>query len=1060
VTGIVEGNDGVLQEGAMVSLEGYDDYMVMTEADGSFEIADVFEDTYTLTVAAEGYEVYVDEAVEIDGADLDLGTITIIEVIVEPANLQVDVDGQAEGNALLTWSDVAEREFRYDDGTATGQLGSGGGTLNTVLGSAHRNDAVLTEMSWYLTAEGGPHSTVTVWVFGLDENGQPNPGDVLYEMAGVPNTDEQWNTYEFTAPVEAPNGFLIGLSYAGFLAIGTDAGTSTEWPFMPNSNFFVGDYTADEFSAIEGLGDFPYNFTIRAFGIDNGEIDFGKDYVADNTVTSDLSYSKLTEPVVTGFPVYNNHNSVANKAFTGYNVFLDGDEVASEITDMEYLFEDLDEGAYTAGVQSVYTTGESAIITVDFDMVFGVPVTFTVTTNSGDSPEGAHVLLTNQDNDQYVYEHTVGADGEAYFETVRKGMYTLHITHDLFHDYIVADIDIQDEFTYTAEMEEIINEPYGLMVETEGLPTGDAHFSWNNATGWSESFEGGVLPEGWDQVITNTGSQAGFPSTWHITGTVELTTPIVPQDGDYQAFMMWSFDNQDEWLITPEFTAPMGDLVFWYYGTNGSPNADNYYVKASVDGGDTWEILWNASDLPEEENAYATPAVIDLSDYAGQDIHIAWNNVDGPTNDGMWFAWAIDNISVGGEKIDVRDLMVYSNPQQGHNDAARDGEFRKPVTIEGMNYNFAEKAFMGYNVFLNGDEVASEITDTEHNFTGLPGGTHTAGVQSVYTSGVSEIMTIDFEVEMPEFARAQIIHNSADLAASEVDIFVNGEIFVEGLAFRSATPFVDVPAEDELTLDVAPANAGIEASVFNFDVTFDADETYVIVANGIVSDTGYDPAPAFTVYPFAPAREAAMEAEETDLLVFHGATDAPEVSVWAMGGENALFNFEYGDFAGYLSLPTADYVLEVRTADGETVVAAYQAPLETLELEGAALTVVASGFLNPENNSDGPGFGLWVATNMGGELLELPLFTNVNDLTGEFTDISLFPNPVRDMVKLVSTLEMQQVRVFDISGRIVYSNTINSEEYQINTEHFESGMYFVRITTAEGIFTGKLQVQK
>ncbi|TVQ20541.1 MAG: T9SS C-terminal target domain-containing protein, partial [Bacteroidetes bacterium] len=58
-----------------------------------------------------------------------------------------------------------------------------------------------------------------------------------------------------------------------------------------------------------------------------------------------------------------------------------------------------------------------------------------------------------------------------------------------------------------------------------------------------------------------------------------------------------------------------------------------------------------------------------------------------------------------------------------------------------------QKAFVGYNVFLNGAEVASEVTTTEHMFTDLPHGTHTAGVQSVYTSGVSEIVTIDFNVE-------------------------------------------------------------------------------------------------------------------------------------------------------------------------------------------------------------------------------------------------------------------------------------------------------------------------
>jgi hypothetical protein len=225
-----------------------------------------------------------------------------------------------------------------------------------------------------------------------------------------------------------------------------------------------------------------------------------------------------------------------------------------------------------------------------------------------------------------------------------------------------------------------------------------------------------------------------------------------------------------------------------------------------------------------------------------------------------------------------------------------------------------------------------------------------------------------------ELARAQFIHNSADLAATSVDVFVNGTLFYGAFDFRTATPFVDVPAGVELTIDIAPAGAGIGSSVFNTNVTLAADETYVIVANGIVSATGYDPAPAFTIYPFAPAREVGLNPLETDLLVFHGSTDAPEVSVWAMGGDAALFNFSYGEFAGYLGLPTDDYVIEVRTADGSTVVAAYTAPLGTLNLEGAALTVVASGFLNPANNSDGPAFGLFVATAAGGALLELPLY--------------------------------------------------------------------------------------
>ena len=84
----------------------------------------------------------------------------------------------------------------------------------------------------------------------------------------------------------------------------------------------------------------------------------------------------------------------------------------------------------------------------------------------------------------------------------------------------------------------------------------------------------------------------------------------------------------------------------------------------------------------------------------------------------------------------------------------------------------------------------------------------------------------------------------------------------------------------------------------------------------------------------------------------------------------------YGDFAGYLELPTVDFTLQVRTADNAAIVATYAAPLQTLGLAGAALTVYASGFLNPANNSNGPAFGLWVALPTGGALIPLPLVAN------------------------------------------------------------------------------------
>lgn len=227
-------------------------------------------------------------------------------------------------------------------------------------------------------------------------------------------------------------------------------------------------------------------------------------------------------------------------------------------------------------------------------------------------------------------------------------------------------------------------------------------------------------------------------------------------------------------------------------------------------------------------------------------------------------------------------------------------------------------------------------------------------------------------------ARVQIIHNSADAAAASVDIYVNGVLSPEltGIDFRTATPFDDVPAGVQLAIGVAPSpSTGPGDIIETFNVTFNANAKYVVVANGIVSPTGYSPAADFNLDVYALGQEAAGSGGNTDVLVIHGSTDAPTVdvaNVTTLPSSTLIDDLAYGEFSGYAALPTANYKIQVRTSNGITPVAEYSAPLQTLGLQGQALVVVASGFLNPANNSNGPDFGLYAALPTGGALVALP----------------------------------------------------------------------------------------
>jgi hypothetical protein len=227
---------------------------------------------------------------------------------------------------------------------------------------------------------------------------------------------------------------------------------------------------------------------------------------------------------------------------------------------------------------------------------------------------------------------------------------------------------------------------------------------------------------------------------------------------------------------------------------------------------------------------------------------------------------------------------------------------------------------------------------------------------------------------MAQTAKVQVIHNCADAAAAQVDVYINGALQLNDFSFRTATPFLDLPSGVNINVGIAPANStSVNDTIKSFNYNLMDAAKYILVASGIVSATGYNPAPAFNLEVFGMGRLTASNPSNTDVLVMHGSTDAPAVDVKVPLGATLVNDISYPNFStDYLELPTADYSLQIRNAAGTDVVAQFQAPLNTLSLQGQALVVLASGFLDPVNNSNGQAFGLWAALASGGNLVQLP----------------------------------------------------------------------------------------
>jgi hypothetical protein len=243
---------------------------------------------------------------------------------------------------------------------------------------------------------------------------------------------------------------------------------------------------------------------------------------------------------------------------------------------------------------------------------------------------------------------------------------------------------------------------------------------------------------------------------------------------------------------------------------------------------------------------------------------------------------------------------------------------------------------------------------------------------------------------------------------------------------------------------------------------------YILIANGIVSGSGYSPVKPFDIYVFGEAREEATQSTNTDVLVFHGSTDAPVIDVIEVlaGAGTIVDNLGYGEFAGYLELPTANYQLNITDETGSTVVATFNAPLADLGLEGQALTLVASGFLDPSMNSNGPAFGLFAVLPEGGSFVTLGNTTNVETNLLSKGSLVTYPNPASGSANIkFSTNNSTEVilSMHNISGQLVYEEKIGmvssgSHNRLIPLNNLPSGLYFISVIAGNTLQTTKLQV--
>lgn len=779
LTGTVKDVAGDAIGGATVEVSGYNTYSTTTADDGTFSIPGIFENSYYRLTLTKNKYLPFEKSFEMT-ADQAMDDLVMEDNIKAPRFVEA-TESDDKQSVSVEWGTPANdpRWVRYDDGAPSTYVGvaidneRGIGGSNAVFGVIDREPSTVFGVDFLLgaTAQVSQHYSVTLRIFDLDENGQPT-ANKLYENTYVPALDNEWTHYTLPAPVDAPNGYYIAISHytwAGIAIDGGQGGDTANYPFKQLVNCFSGNYQTQPFLYLDNQADaLRHNFMMRPYAAPFSTDEDVKPATAKmfgfpsaNSNVEQLQLQAEPAKAEVREPEFAKGMNRSVQQRVRYNVYRFNTMDAADESKWEKLADQtqalsltdsnwgsLNQGSYYYGVKAVYT-GEKesqAVLSDSIGNKMLTKVTFRLNTNTPENEAfGAHVTLINGGGRHY-YQATAGDDGVVTIDNVWKADYDVTITLDGFEThaqkYVFAG---QDEFSYDITLNEIQVKPFNLIVEDVEDRPDQKNFIWNYANYFSDSFEDhedfavnspGVL--GWQYIDgdgAGTGGVYGFswphlgePMAYQVfnpnsdaarnadgTSITSYLYGLSPRTGQ-KLLTTWAAYEvaNDDWIITPRLHF-QSDFVFRFW----AKCVDYQYLE-------NFNVLYSTTDTQKESFIPLLENSTAYSYYQNYSVNVP--------KEAKYVA--IQCVS------DQKRIFCIDDIEYGLAE-------NMPSTSYYMPMHRAAKAPAldgAYEVYLDGNKVTN-TDETSFLFEGLTPGKHTAGVIASYTSGKTEMSTIDFEVE-------------------------------------------------------------------------------------------------------------------------------------------------------------------------------------------------------------------------------------------------------------------------------------------------------------------------
>ncbi len=84
----------------------------------------------------------------------------------------------------------------------------------------------------------------------------------------------------------------------------------------------------------------------------------------------------------------------------------------------------------------------------------------------------------------------------------------------------------------------------------------------------------------------------------------------------------------------------------------------------------------------------------------------------------------------------------------------------------------------------------------------------------------------------------------------------------------------------------------------------------------------------------------------------------------------------------------------------------------------------------------------------------------IEDMDAAASSVSVYPNPVQDILNVVSMNKIEKLQIYNAMGQIVFEENTHNLQAKIHVDFLNSGNYIIKVETGKGSITKKLLITK